>query len=165
MTYFKLLTDVPAEELQEMQKQFDEGANPMELKKRLARDIITQLYDDKDATEAENHFSQVVQNKELPNDICEYPISLNKFREYLVQLGRTRVNTTSNVHSAININKLLVEIGLAKSHSEAGRFIAQGAVKIDGEKLISNVASVNDNFIIQVGKRRFAKVINTDKEK
>ena len=162
MTYFKLLTDVPAEELQEMQKQFDEGANPMELKKRLARDIITQLYDDKDATEAENHFSQVVQNKELPNDICEYPISLNKFREYLVQLGRTRVNTTSNVHSAININKLLVEIGLAKSHSEAGRLIAQGAVEIDGKKVTSNVAPVKDIFIIKVGKRRFAKVINTD---
>jgi tyrosyl-tRNA synthetase len=81
-----------------------------------------------------------------------------------MQIGQAQAATTPNIRAAVNMNRLLVEIGLAKSHSEAGRLIAQDAVEIDGEKLTSNVASVKDIFIIKVGKRRFAKVINTDTE-
>ncbi|GAI49951.1 unnamed protein product, partial [marine sediment metagenome] len=82
-----------------------------------------------------------------------------------VKMGQAQEATTPNIPSAVNMNRLLVEIGLVKSHSEAGRLIAQGAVEIDGEKLTSNVAHVKDIFIIKVGKRRFVKVINTDKMK
>ncbi|MQY81951.1 MAG: tyrosine--tRNA ligase, partial [Dehalococcoidia bacterium] len=65
----------------------------------------------------------------------------------------------------VDISKLLVVIGWTKSRSEAARLIAQGAVSIDGERITSNVAPVKSGSIIKVGKRRFAKVINTDKEK
>jgi len=162
MQYLELLTDVPAEELAEIKKQLDSGSNPMDLKKRLARDIVTQLYSRKEANEAEKHFERVVQKKEAPDEMPECPISFNKFREFLMQIGQTQKATTPNIRSAINMNRLIVEIGLAKSHSEAGRLIAQGAVKINGKKLTSNVAHVDDNFIINVGKRRFARVINSD---
>ena len=114
--------------------------------------------------EAEEHFAKVVQKGEAPEEIRECPISFNRFREFLMQIGQAQAATTPNIRSAVNMNRLLVEIGLAKSHSEAGRLIAQDAVEIDGEKLTSNVASVKDIFIIKVGKRRFAKVINTDTE-
>ncbi len=159
MDYFELVTDVPDEELEEFRQQLgNETVNPMDVKKRLAREIVTQLYDQKAANEAEKQFEKLVQRKEVPDDMPEYRISFNRFREFLVQIGQT-----PNRHSVVNMNRLLVEIGLAKSHSEAGRLIAQGAVEIGGEKLTSNVAPVKDIFIIKVGRRRFAKVIDTDK--
>ena len=69
MDYFELLTDVSDEELAEFKKQLaDENFNPMALKKRLAREIIVQLYSKKEAAEAEKHFSKVVQKKEVPED-------------------------------------------------------------------------------------------------
>jgi tyrosyl-tRNA synthetase len=141
LNYFELLTDVPDQELEEF-KQGLNGAtiNPMELKKRLAREILTQLYDQKAAAEAEGHFERTVQKREMPEEVPEYRVSLQG-----------------------NLSKLIVDIGLAKSRSEANRLIAQGAVSVDGKKISSNTAPVKSGSIIKVGKRRFAKVINTDK--
>jgi len=163
LDYFELVTDVPDQELEEFRQQISsETVNPMVLKKRLADEIVTQLYDEKEADVATKHFEKVVQKREVPEEIRECPISFNRFREVLMQMGQAQEATTPNIRSVVNMNRLLVEIGLAKSHSEAGRLIAQGAVEIDGEKVTSNVAPVKDIFIIKVGKRRFAKVINTD---
>ena len=112
MQYFELLTDVPEEELKNIGRQLDDGVNPMELKKQLANNIVTQLYSEKDADEAESHFKKVVQNKETPDDIREYKISAD-----------------------VTISVLVTEAGLAKSRSEANRLVNQGAVSIDGEKV------------------------------
>ncbi len=46
--------------------------NPMTLKKRLAREIITQLYNQEAAAEAEEHFEKTVQRKEMPEEIAEF---------------------------------------------------------------------------------------------
>jgi len=142
MQYFELLTDVPDEELAELKKQLaDENFNPMKLKKRLAGDIVTQLYSRKEADEAEKHFSKVVQKKEVPDEI-------------------PTVNITE---SNPDIRRLLVANKLAGSMGEAVRLINQGAVKVDGEKVTGFNVQVQNESIIQVGKRRFVKVINTDR--
>jgi tyrosyl-tRNA synthetase len=143
MNYFELLTDIPDQDLEEF-RQGLKGAtiNPMELKKRLAREIITQLYDQKAATGAEEHFERTVQKREVPEEIPEYRIALTE---------------------SMDLRSVLVTTELAKSRSEASRLIAQGAVSIDGKKVTSNVAPVQNGSIIKVGKRRFAKLINTDK--
>jgi len=149
--YFELVTDVSDEELEEFKKELDDkNANPMALKKRLAGEIVSQLYDRKAASEAEAHFVRVVQKKEAPEEIPEYRISFK-------QLTSQRDGGTG-----IDISRLLVATELAESRSEANRLIAQGAVSIDGEKISSNIASVQSGSIIKVGKRRFAKVINSD---
>ena len=140
--YFDLVTDVSDEELEEFRQSLKaETTNPMTLKKRLAREIVSQLYDRKTAIEAEEHFAKVFQKRELPEEIKEYRVSL---------------------HVGIGLSEVLVGTHLAKSRSEANRLIAQGAVSIDGEKISSNIAHVKSGSIIKVGKRRFAKVINTD---
>jgi tyrosyl-tRNA synthetase len=142
MEYFELVTDVPDEELEEFKQRLNhETVNPMELKKRLAREIITQLYSQKAATEAEEHFTRVFQKKEVPEEIKEYHIAL---------------------HEGIDLQEILVKTELAKSRSEATRLIKQGAVSIDAKKISSNIATVKSGSIIKVGKRRWAKVINTD---
>jgi len=134
MQYFELLTDVPDEELAEFKKQLENGANPMSLKKRLAREIVTQLYSENDAKEAEEHFEKTVQKKELPEEIQEYKIS-----------------------GAVSLSRLLVDAGLAASRSEAGRLIQQGAVTIDGKKTSDTNQTIARGITIKVGKRRYLK--------
>jgi tyrosyl-tRNA synthetase len=152
--YFELVTDVPDKELEEFRQALKNNAvNPMELKKRLARELVTQLYDKKAASEAEVNFEKVHQRREVPEEIKEYHLSFSEFAPDLSQ----PVN--------IDISRLLVKIGLAKSRSEANRFIAQAGTTIAGDTVTSHVAEVDSGSIIKVGKRRFARVINTDIEK
>jgi len=147
--YFELATDVSDKELEEFRQELSrETINPMMLKKRLAREIVTQLYSQKEANEAEEHFVKVFRDREVPEEMEEKPVS---FRELTYPDG------------SINVGRLLTEIGLAKSNSEANRLIAQGAVNIGGEKLEPNKSpKIKSGDIIKVGKRRFAKVIDTD---
>ena len=149
--YFELVTDVCDEELEEFRQALkDETANPMTLKKRLAREIVSQLYNQKAATEAEEYFVRVVQGKKLPEEIPEYRISFK-------QLTSKRAGGVG-----IDISRLLVATGLAGSRSEANRLIAHGGTAIAGETVTNRIAPVQSGSIIKVGKRRFAKVINTD---
>jgi len=152
MQYFELVTDVPDKELEEFRQELKaETTNPMTLKKRLAREIVTHLYDQKAANEAEKHFVRVFQKRGEPEEIKEYHISFK-------DLSPRQMETTS-----VDISKLLITIGFAKSRGEANRLIDQGAVSIDGEKIASHASHIKIGSIIKVGKRRFAKVINTDK--
>ncbi|MFC2013704.1 tyrosine--tRNA ligase [Chloroflexota bacterium] len=148
MYYFELLTDVPDKELEEFRQALShDTVNPMELKKRLAQELVTQLYDQKAASEAEGNFARVIQKKELPKEIADHPLSFKNLRY-----------STGD----IDLRSLLTATGLAESRSEASRLIKQGAVEIDGEKITNYTISIGDTTTIQVGKRRFAKVIDTD---
>jgi len=132
--YFELVTDVPDEELEEFRQALNSNAvNPMELKKRLARELVTQLYDKKAAAEAEENFAKVFQKREIPEDI---------------ELG---------TKSGSILQDYLVENKLAKSKSEARRLIEQGAVYINGERVTDIYFTFPKDTIIRVGKRRFLK--------
>ncbi len=132
MDYFELLTDIPDKELEEFRQGLQtETVNPMELKKRLAKDIITQLYDPKAATEADEHFARVIQQKELPKEI---PLGTRAQGSLLDYIADNR---------------------LAKSKSEARRLIEQGAVAVDGNKVTDVHWKVSKDSIIKVGKRRY----------
>ncbi len=157
MDYFELVTDVPDEELAEFRQELqNDTVNPMELKKRLAREVVGQLYDQKVVAKAEAHFAKVFQKRELPEEIPERRVS---FKTYTLGARLVKQQTKD---ADIDISRLLVETHLAKSRSEANRFITQGAVSIDGKKLSSNIAPIKSGSIIKVGKRRFAKVVNSD---
>jgi tyrosyl-tRNA synthetase len=134
LQYLELLTDVPDKELAEFKQELENKAlNPMTLKKRLAKEIITQLYNKEAATEAEAHFERTVQRKEAPEEI---------------KLG---------TKSGKSLQDYLVENQLAKSRGEAKRLIAQGAVDINGEKVTDARQIVSKNSIIKVGKRGYIK--------
>jgi tyrosyl-tRNA synthetase len=142
LDYFELVTDVPDKELEEFRQALkDETVNPMELKKRLAREIVTQLYAQKAAGEAEAHFVRVFQKREVPEEVQEYHISRR---------------------TDIDLRDVLVETHLAKSRSEANRLIEQGAVSVDGKKISNNVATIKSGSIIKVGKRRFIRLVDAD---
>ena len=165
MDYFELLTDVPDEELGGFREQLSKkSVNPMVLKKQLAREIVTQLYDQKLARQAEEHFSKVFQKREVPEEIPEFRFSFLEVATPPAESVEEARNSGMKVSQRDDwdISRILVETKLAKSRSEANRLITQSAVSVDGTKALSNIAAVRSGSIIQVGKRRFAKVINTD---
>jgi len=156
LDYFELVTDVPDEELKEFRQQLSKGTvNPMVLKKRLADEIVTQLYDREEADVATKHFEKVHQKRELPEEIKEYETSF-------IKLATQEELSAASDALNLDISRLLVETGLVKSRSEANRMIVQGGTVIDGKVVTNRIAPVKNGSIIQVGKRRFAKVINTD---
>ena len=159
--YFKLVTDVSDEELDEFKHGLEaESVNPMDLKKRLAREIVTQLYDRRTATEAERHFTHVFQKKEMPEGIPEFRVSFDKLISKRVDAGKEFIE--------MDVSKLLVGTGQTKSRSEANRLIYQGGTVIDGETVTSRmvpIEMVQSGSVIKIGKHRFIKVINTDKLK
>ncbi|MFA5308065.1 MAG: tyrosine--tRNA ligase [Dehalococcoidales bacterium] len=132
--YYELLTGVSPEELAEIKQQLDSGVNPMALKKRLAKTLVTQYYNEKDADAAETYFEKTVQNKELPDDITEYALQ-----------------------GDISLSQLLAQSGLCASRSEAVRLIKQGAVTLDGQKAADANQDVAKGVTIKVGKRRYLK--------
>ncbi len=134
LQYFELVTDVPDTELEEFARQLEGGTvNPMSMKKRLGRELVTQLYSQKEAAEAEEHFTRVFQKREMPQEIAE-------------------------THAGELVGMLL-DMGFTKSRGEARRLIEQGAIDIDGKKVTDARHTVATGSIIKVGKRGFIKAI------
>ncbi|MFC1964183.1 tyrosine--tRNA ligase [Chloroflexota bacterium] len=168
--YFELVTDVPDEEMAELRRQLEnDKINPMLLKKRLAREIVTQLYSGNETAEAERHFEKVVQKKEVPEEIEEFEVTKDlleriKREEPLIEIGRVESSGRKFESYFVSIPSLLVEAGLVKSKSEARRLIEQGSVDIDDNTVIDPDWRINIGSIIKVGKRRFVKIIDADKK-
>jgi tyrosyl-tRNA synthetase len=143
--YFKLLTDVPLDEIQEMEAQLDNGdLHPMQTKKRLARTIVAKYYGQNNAEKAAKDFERVFKEGKWPEDIPEVKISQDELED-----------------GELWIVKLVALTELVDSNSQARRMIKQGAVKIDDEKYdkINLDIEIKDGMIVRVGKKRFAKII------
>ena len=145
LDYFELVTDVTDEEIAEFRGQLNaQTVNPMTLKKRLAREIITQFHGKQDADEAEEAFTKVFQKRELPQQIPEYAFAASYSQDGLCQ---------------VNIAPTLVQEGIVKSNSELKRLLAQGAVELDGTKIGANIINARNGSILKVGKRNFVRIM------
>jgi tyrosyl-tRNA synthetase len=148
MNYFDLLTDVPDEELAEIKRNLESNSvNPMNYKKRLAFELVSQLHGAEAARQADEEFTKVFQKRETPDEIQEALVS---FRDFGTEAG-------------LDLGKLLAATGQVKSRTEATRLITQGAVSIEGEKINVPVVRVKSGSIIKVGKHRFVKIVDSDK--
>ncbi|MCH8995100.1 MAG: tyrosine--tRNA ligase [Chloroflexi bacterium] len=148
--YLELATDLPEEELAYLKLQLKERAtNPMELKKRLAREIVAQFHGEKAAQEAETEFARTFQQHELPQDVPEVVVNANAPSGQLL----------------IDLHTILVEAGLAASKAEARRLTRQGAIEIEGRKISPDEATglaVLAGTVIRVGKHRFLRIVAAD---
>jgi tyrosyl-tRNA synthetase len=146
--YFEYLTDVPDEELAAMSEALlHQTVNPMNLKKHLAWEITAAFHDRLAANAAEERFERVVQRRDVPEDIPEFPLPRAGNSE-----GR-------------QLSRLLVAAGLASSNSEARRLINQKAVELvrpSGETQTlagdSPGLELRPGDVIRVGKRRFVRL-------
>ena len=169
--YFELVTDVPDEELKIFEQGLADGSiHPMELKKRLAKELVSQLYDRKAAAEAETHFVRVVQNKEVPEEIRQVKmtpellekVKASTFRENEMLSSIREVGKPETEEWIVPVPLLLCEIGLAKSRSDAKHLIAQESVDIDKKTIYETKGLIKIGSIIKVGKRRFVKLVSPD---
>jgi tyrosyl-tRNA synthetase len=138
--YIDLLSLKSLDDIQLWKKRFNEGENPKNIKVEFAKEIVTRFYDFNAADDAEKDFEIRAQGK-IPDDIPE--ISLSKEDE------------------SMTIPQLLKKIDFVSSTSEAIRLISGGGVKINGERVEDQKKSISSmgEFTIQVGKRKFAKII------
>lgn len=142
--YFEFATDLPLEELKELSTGLSNGTvHPRDAKMKLAYTFVRMFHGEKAAQEAEQHFVTVFQQGKLPDDIEEKLISTNA-----LEVGK------------LGIIHLLSNLSLVPSNAEARRMIQQGAVRINGERLddVNAIVQVTDGMIVQVGKRKFARV-------
>lgn len=142
--YFRLVTDVHPDEIDEMERAMrNNEVNPRDLKMKLALEITKLYHGDWEAVRAEQNFVSVFQKKGIPDDIMEYRLDDKLFSE-----------------SSVDMADLLVKLGFCSSKSEARRLISQGAVRINGRKLTDMYAVGLDNGdIIQAGKLKFARIL------
>ena len=165
--YFELVTDVPGEEIANFRDQLStHSVNPMNIKKRLAHEMVEQFHGKRAANEAEENFTKVFQKREMPEEIPEHLISatelasLKRFEstESLQQQWQQSGLKVSPDDILVDIPHLLASMTLAKSVSEARRLIAQDAVEIDNQRVHSNVFPIRNDSIVIVGKRRLGKI-------
>ena len=139
--YFTLLTGLSLEEIDKMKKEVSQIIlNPRDAKARLAKEIVT-IYHGKEAVrKAEVEFGRIFKEKKLPRKIAEVKIK----------------------EKTLNILDLLVKTKLALSKSEAKRLILQRGVKVNGkiETDWQKVVEIKKGQVVQVGKRKFIKLIN-----
>jgi len=142
--FFELCTDVPLGEIEKMKNDLSCGrAHPMEMKKRLAREIVAIYHSTEAAGEAQAEFERVFSRREVPEDMQQLEISPQDLDD-----GKLR------------ILGLLVTAGMATSKSEARRLVQQGAVTINGVKVTDPLTDVEpvDGQVLRAGKLRFARL-------
>ena len=149
LDYYTLLTDVPDEEIADMRRQLEAGLNPMDLKKRLGRIIVTEFHDAQAADDAQRYFESVVQGRSVPDDALTLTGA---------QVAAALTRTESGLQA--NLPALLTVAGLAASSGEAKRLIAQGSVDVDGQRVTALTHPVHDGSILKVGKRRWARLVD-----
>ena len=138
--YFELLSFKDSTEINKLKKDQENGENPRNIKFILAQEIVERFHGEKKAKSALNEFLNRFQKGNLPSKIQEISLTLAK--------------------EDITLAKILKDSNLTSSTSEALRMIKQGAVKIDGEKVLepSYRITLNKQQIYQVGKKRFSRI-------
>ncbi len=134
--YYTLLTDLPSEQI--ATRVDPSQTHPKEAKVALGKTIVTQFYGPELAEIAAAEFDKVFAQGQLPDEVPEFQFAAEP----------------------ISIKQLLTACKLVDSGGEAKRMVAQGGVSIDGDKVTdpNGTTTPADGMIVQVGKRRFAKL-------
>jgi len=142
--YFEACTRIPMSRIADLKKAYQKDEiNPRDIKKELAREIVSLFHGKEEALSAEQEFENVFKEGKLPADIPLKAIAQDE----------------------MGILDLLAELDLADSKSEAKRLVLQNGVKMGFEEGKLEVKSdwqesikMEEGLIVQVGKRNFAKI-------
>jgi tyrosyl-tRNA synthetase len=141
--YYELVTDRTPAEIAAIQKEVSSGRmHPMDVKMRLAEEVITGFYGDEAAKNASENFQRVFRDRQAPE---ESPVQK-------LPCGPAK-----------KLTALLVELKLAPSKSEAERLIKQGGVEIDGARVDDFRRDIDltkpGEFLLRAGKKKFLRII------
>ncbi len=136
--YFKYVSNLSLKEISDYELSLKANKiNHRDLKRKLAREIVSIYYDNNAASQAEENFDIVIVNKGIPKDIKEVVID-----------------------KTIKLVDFLLNYDLVSSKGEAKRLIKQSAVRIN-DNVITDLhlnLEVSTDYTIKVGKRRFIKI-------
>ncbi len=141
VTYYVMGTNVALGVIAEAKKRLDEGENPMNLKRELARAIVKELCGKDQVEKAEEFFQKTVVEKKAEGDVPE-------------------VSWGKGVVSAEDIIKMIVDLGIMSSNSEAKRLMEQGGVYLNEERVERGQSSLTvGEGVLRVGKRKYVKIV------
>ncbi|AJP49392.1 tyrosine--tRNA ligase [Rugosibacter aromaticivorans] len=134
--YFTLISFMGSNEITRLKSEVDSGRNPRDAKVMLAQEIVTRFYSAKEAEKALEDFEARFQKGALPDNMPELSIAGGP------------------------IAQVLKGAGLTQSTSDALRMIDGGGVRLNGEKVNdrNSVLNPGQTIVLQVGKRKFARV-------
>ena len=135
--YFELLSFDSLEDIAKLRAETEAGRNPRDAKVQLAQEIITRFHSKQAAQDALANFEARFRDGAVPENMPEMTLA----------------------GAPMGVLKVLREVGLVASGAEAQRNVEQGGVKIDSVKLEDKgMQLVAGTYVIQVGKRKFARV-------
>ena len=146
-SYFELCTDVPMSEIRDMMDAVASGSiNPKDVKRRLAREIVSIYHSPAAAELADAEFERVHARRELPTDMPEVALPADAIRDGKVWVCR-----------------LLTVAKLANGTGEARRLVQQGGVSINDERVSSPDAEIPvedlSDAVVKVGSRKFVRIV------
>ena len=139
--YLELLSFLTTEAIGNLKDQVAEGLNPRDVKLDLSTELVSRFHSQRLAREASDRWLSRFSKKEIPDNIDEIALSCDE--------------------PQCPVASILRESGLTASASEARRLIAQGAVRIDSQKITNQdlMLSAPGRYLMQVGKRRLSHVV------
>jgi len=142
--YYELCTDLSLPQIEKIRRDvIAENRHPKQVKAELAKIIVGEFHSPLAAHQAEQEFNRVFGKGMTPDQMTEktLPVSTGKIR----------------------VAKLISQLGLAVSNTEAARLLEQGAVSWNNQKMTDPKAELDlsqaSTYILRVGKRHFVKVI------
>jgi len=141
--YFELLSFRPLAEIEALKVAVEQGRNPRDVKFELGEEIVARFHDRAAAAHARENFIARFSQKTAPS-AEDLPLQM----------------LSSQGGSGVKLAAALREAGLAASNSEANRKIQEGAVKVDGNKVLDRELRLvpGPEYLLQLGSRRFARV-------
>ncbi len=138
--YIELLSFEPLATISEWKRSVEHGANPREIKVRFAQEIVARFHDRAAAGRALEDFESRFRHGGVPDDL----------REQVIEVP---------ADGAV-IGHVLKSSGVCPSTSDAHRMIEQGGVRVNGDKVSDKNLrlAAGSTYVLQVGKRKFAKV-------
>jgi len=162
--YYELLTDVQLPEIEKMRRE----SHPMQAKKGLARRIVTDFHSADAATKAGDDWAKQFQKDEVPDSVEKVELKLESVRaaDVVPQEGGgairvisrdSRKNENTGQWFPVRIDKLIRQVGLASSNTEAAAKLKGGAVSIDGQNIGAQELVVgiypNSDVVLRVGRK------------
>ena len=141
--YIELLSFDPPERIRARKQAVKQGGNPRDVKFEFAQEIVARFHGKNEAQLAASGFIARFARNEMPDEVPDVGID--------------------SKGKSLPLPQVLKQAGLTASASEAVRMIEQGGVKIDGEKVSDKALKLarGARVVLQVGKRKFARVIIT----
>ncbi len=165
--YYDLLTDRKPEEIAAIKKEVSSSKiHPMDIKMRLAQEVISGFHGVDAALKASENFQRVFRDRQAPEEMKEIVLK----RLAMGISVRSKSESTFSSHMATGLSsgsekwsKLLAYLGEAGSTSEAERVIKQGGFEVDG-LLVKDPACKLDlnqprSYEVRVGKKKFLRIV------